>query len=87
MGALKDIADGIAAAGPVAMENRRFIVVGTSAGPAVASELRLAIGRPLQPGQTWRDALVDAAGSPRSSLAFIPTDDFAGWTIVDRPVQ
>ncbi len=83
MGALKDLADAISAAGPPAEGKRRYVMVGESAGRAIVADLVLTAARRAK---GWRECL---AAINRESIAphlpaFVPTDDFPGFEIVDR---
>lgn len=79
MGALKDLADAITAAGPPREGRRRYILVGGAFGPAYLAEMGIkAEGRP------WRDLFRDVNRLGTGSPAYIPTDDFPGFEIVDR---
>ncbi len=83
MGALQDISDAMAGLGPVKRGWRRFVLVGKSAGPAVVADLIHGAGGTKLEGVTWQDSLKAMPFGPVPPM--IPTDQFDGWEIVDRP--
>lgn len=85
MGVVNDVTEAIAMAGDIKPGERRFLVFGPSAGPAFVSEMRGRVDvREMADGVPWKNAIGTMNGQ-YPPLAFVTTDTFDGWEIIDRP--